>query len=245
MAELFPHRIRPLQAGRAIRALLRDPDDTAQVFRIVEALSGRTGERVFRRFRATATGARVLAEQRCLLASLQDRAALAALPAGSLGRTYHDFMAGEALRADGLREASLQGRSRREIPDPERRLVLERLRDMHDLWHVVTGYGRDLVGEATLLAFTFAQTRNPGIGFIVGVAWWRAGRDAEGHAFRRLLSDGYRRGRRASWLPAADWEALLPLPLAEVRQRLGVEPAPTYTPVRSAGAPAVGTSPAA
>ena len=237
MAELFPHRIRPLQAWRAIRALLRDPDDTAQVFRIVDALSGRTGERVFRRFHATAVGARVVAERRCLLATLQDRSALGALPAGSLGRSYHDFMAGEAISAGGLVEASVEGRGARETLDPERRLVLERLRDMHDLWHVVTGYGRDLVGEATLLAFTFAQTRNPGIGFIVGVAWWRAGRNPEGRGFRRLLQDGYRRGRRAAWLPAQDWEALLPLPLDEVRRRLGVEPPPAYTPVRSAGAP--------
>jgi ubiquinone biosynthesis protein COQ4 len=52
-----------------------------------------------------------------------------------------------------------------------------------------------------------------------------------------LVRGGYRRGRQARLLPAADWEALLELPLAEVRRQLNVEPAPAYTQERSAGAP--------
>ncbi len=51
-------------------------------------------------------------------------------------------------------------------PDPQQRWYNARLRDMHDLWHVVTGYGRDSFGEACLLAFSYAQTRNRGIAFI-------------------------------------------------------------------------------
>jgi ubiquinone biosynthesis protein COQ4 len=218
---------------RAMRALLRDPDDTAQVFRIVEALSGRTGERTFARFRQSPTGVRILQERRNLLKTLEDRAALLALPPGSLGRSYAEFVAREQISADGLVDAS---RARSGVADPDRQLVFDRLRDMHDLWHVVTGYGRDLVGEAALLAFSFAQTRNPGIGFIVAVALGKARGNRE---FRRLLIGGWRRGRRAEWLPAADWEALLPLPLEEVRARLGVLAAPRYEGVRSAGAPAL------
>ena len=38
---------------------------------------------------------------------------------------------------------------------------------MHDLWHVTTGYGRDALGELSLLAFTYAQEKNRGIGAIV------------------------------------------------------------------------------
>ena len=41
-------RIRPLDALRGIRALLRDPDDTSKVFDIIDALSGRSIERSFR-----------------------------------------------------------------------------------------------------------------------------------------------------------------------------------------------------
>jgi ubiquinone biosynthesis protein COQ4 len=179
-------------------------------------------------------GARILEERRSLLNTLSNREALLALPEGSLGRVYADFVAREQLSADGLVEASVEGGRRLDIGE-QRRLFGDRLRDMHDLWHVVTGYNRDLVGEASLLAFSYAQTRNRGVGFIVAVAWLRAGRAGAG--FRRLIEAGYRRGRDSAWLPGADWEALLARPLSEVRQELRVGTPPVYEELRSEGAP--------
>ena len=228
-------RIRPLDALRAMRGLLRNPDDTALVFEIIEALSGRTRTKVFDRFRRSESGQRLLAARPNLLARLTDRAALLALPPGTLGRTYGEFMSREQISADGLVEAS-EDWLRNDIP-AERRWFADRLRDTHDLWHVVTGYGRDLIGEASLLAFTYAQTRKPGIGFIVAVAYFKA-RGINSPA-RRLLREGYRRGRRAAWLPGVEWEALLDQPLARVREQLGVGDPPVYEPVRSEGAPAL------
>jgi len=234
-----PRRIRPLEAWRAMRALLADPDDTARVFDIIDALSGRTRDRAFRRFLRTPGAERLLAERPRLLDHLADREALLAMPEGSLGRAYAGFMGREQISADGLVAASAEG-GRGPDPDasPEQRWFGERLRDQHDLWHVVTGYGRDLLGEGALLAFTYAQTRNPGIGFIVAVAWWRAGEAPE---IRRLFREAHRRGRRAAWLPAQAWEELLPRPLEEVRRELGVGAPVRYAPLRSSGAPAVGS----
>jgi ubiquinone biosynthesis protein COQ4 len=230
-----PDRIRPLAALRAIRALIRHPDDTALVFEIIEALSGRTRARVFDRFRTTESGRRLLAERPNLLERLTNRDALLALPPGTLGRTYGEFMSREQISADGLVDASSNW-LRDDLPD-DRRWFADRLRDTHDLWHVVTGYGRDLVGEASLLSFTYAQTRNLGIGFIVAVAYLRArGPFRPG---RRLLRDGYRRGRRAAWLPGVEWEQLLDQPLARVREQLGVGEPTSYQPIRSEGAPAL------
>ncbi len=228
-------RVRPLEALRAIRALLRDPDDTARVFDIVRALSGNSGLRAFRRFARSEIGARILAERRDLLAVLCDRDALLALPPGSLGRTYGEFMAREALSADGLVAASEERAEPGKAPAPEQQLFGARLRDSHDLWHVVTGYNRDLAGEAALLAFTFAQTRNPGIGFIVAVAYARARGDFA-HA-RPLIRNALRRGRHAAWFPAQDWEVLLHRPLAAVRAELRVGDPPVYREARSEGAP--------
>jgi len=227
-------RLRPLDAWRAIRALLRDPDDTRQVFKIVDALSGNAGARIFSRFQSTPSGPRILEERRDLLQALCRREALAALPAGSLGRSYLDFVTKEQITADGLVAASQEAREQVEALGEDYRRTMERLRDMHDLWHVVAGYGRDLVGEASLLAFTFAQTWNPGVGFIAAVAYLRLG-DAPGA--RGLLREAFRRGRRAAWLPGEDWEALLARPLEEVRARLGLGTPPRYTAVRSAGSP--------
>jgi ubiquinone biosynthesis protein COQ4 len=227
-------RLRPLDAWKAIRALLRDPDDTRQVFTIVDALSGNTGARIFRRFQTSPSGPRILEERRDLLQTLCRRDALAALPPGSLGRSYLDFVTREQITPDGLVAASQEARQQVEALSEDYRRTMERLRDMHDLWHVVAGYGRDLVGEASLLAFTFAQTWNPGVGFIAAVAYLRLG-DAPGG--RALLREAFQRGRRAAWLPGEDWEALLARPLDEVRSRLRLGTPPRYTAVRSAGSP--------
>ena len=113
--------------------------------------------------------------------------------------------------------------------DPDLVYFGDRMRDTHDLWHVVTGYKGDLVGEASLLAFTFAQTQNPGIGLIVGMSLLR-GAVPE---VRKLILGGFSRGLRARWLPSQDWEALLPLPLLAVRRQLRIGPAPEYIPYRS------------
>lgn len=227
-------RIQPMRALRAVRALVRNPNDTPKVFEIIDALSGNAGERVFRRFRRTPNGERILRERRNLLATLDDRERLKLLPPGSLGRVYAEFTEREQITGQGLVDASSAGR--RTDLDPDRKLLFDRLRDMHDLWHVVTGYGRDLVGEAALLAFSFAQTRNPGVGFIVAVAFLRA--RGEASSARRVMLDGLRRGRRARWLPAEDWEARLAQPLEAVREELGLGEPPRYVALRSAGAPA-------
>ena len=233
MAKRERDRIRPLEALSALRSLSQNPDDTAQVFRILRALPN--GDRVFRRFRRTEGGARLLHERPSLLAALSDRERLMAMPAGSLGRSYAEFMAAEQISADGLVQASEDAPPAQSV-DEEHQYVGARLRDMHDLWHVVTGYGRDLLGEAALLAFTFAQTRTPGIGVIVGHALWKARGDFA--PARGIIWKGFRRGLRAEWLPAQEWEKLLPEPLATVREHLGVGAPPVYTQLRSEGAPA-------
>ena len=50
------NRIKPIQAGLAISRLLRDPDDTGQVFKILEALRGNSLGRALARMRAERPG---------------------------------------------------------------------------------------------------------------------------------------------------------------------------------------------
>lgn len=227
-----PFRLRPREALRAIRVLLRNPEDTAQVFVIVRALSGKSLLRGFNRFAATPTGRAVLAENRSLLRVLADRDYLASLPAESLGRAYLEFMKTQNLSAEGLVDASLAGE--RPLEESLARYA-ERLRDMHDLWHVVTGYGRDTSGEVCLLGFTFAQTRNPGLAFIALIGAAKIAREMDRRIFPALWA-AYRAGRRAEWLPAADWEQLLTEPLDRVRQRLRITPPAVYPQLRTAPA---------
>ncbi|HEX6242450.1 MAG TPA: Coq4 family protein [Polyangiales bacterium] len=228
MRSFVSTRFRPLEALRALRALLRDPDDTAQVFRIISAVSGGARARMLRRLQRTSVGQRVLRDPRPLASLLLDRARLAQLPAGSLGREYLAFCERHGITADGLIAASELG-SKDDDLTPEERVMRARMRDAHDLWHVVTGYQTDLIGEASVLAFTVAQTKNPGVALIVLSAFIDARGDRS--ATRMLLIEAFLRGLHAEWLPAADWEALLERPLAEVRRELGIGAPPVYTPV--------------
>jgi ubiquinone biosynthesis protein COQ4 len=207
--------LHPLEAVRAVRRLLADPDDTTQVFAIFRAMRGKSGLRAFRRFAASPTGAQIIREKRRLLDTLSDRGRLAALPEKSFGRCYFNFMEEEQLTADGLVAAS---QSWETDPVPAAvQLFRERMRDAHDLTHVLTGYGRDPLGEICLLAFMYAHTRNRGAALIVLMSLARMPR-----APRRAVFEAWRNGRKARWLQDRDFEALLPRPLDELRRELGI-----------------------
>lgn len=228
-------RLDPKRALRAVHALTKNPDDTAQVFTIIEALSLRAPARLMRSFRTAASGRKLLAERPNIVTLLGDRAALRRLPEGSLGRAYLEFVESEGITADGLVAASRAG-TREGDRGTDLDWVEDRLRDTHDLWHTVTGYHGDLVGEAALLAFNLPQTKNPAIALITLVGIVRLRRAG---ATRTILG-GLRRGFRAAWLPAIEWESLLALPLSEVRARLGVEPTEPYDVLRTSTLRATG-----
>jgi ubiquinone biosynthesis protein COQ4 len=227
MPQTISTRLHPITAFRAMENLKRNREDTQQAIALIDALRGKTSLRQFARFRQTETGRTVLAEKRQLLDYLSDRQRLAALPPGTLGRAYYEFMAAENLTAEGLVEAS---KIRETLPaGDDMTLFRERSRDTHDLLHVVTGYGRDPLGEACLLAFSFAQTGLKGFAMIAIVVAQRISRRVRGQPVRRAVFEGYRNGRRAGWLYGADWEKLLAEPVEAIRAWFRISP-PTYYP---------------
>ncbi len=85
-------RLHPIAAIRAMRSLMRDREDTRQVFLLMDALRGKTSLRQFARFRQTETGRAVLAERRQLFDRLSDREALRRCrPARSGARTTNSW----------------------------------------------------------------------------------------------------------------------------------------------------------
>ena len=224
----WPNGTRLRVALRALRELIDNPEDTPRVFEIVRALGRPALKRGLRRFRTTDVGQRVLRERVDLIDTLRDRGTLAAMPAGTLGRTYHDFIYGESLSADGLVAASMeQGVEAYNFKDPDLKRFGERMRDQHDLWHTVTQYGRDPFGELCLLAFSYAQLKNRGIGLIVVVGAVRALRQLGPQALKAVWR-AYQAGRHASWLPCENWERNLCLPVHEVRRLLAIKPPVVY-----------------
>jgi ubiquinone biosynthesis protein COQ4 len=220
------------KALRALRRLLRDNEDTVQVFEIMRALNGRSTARGYRRLLLTREGGRQAYERAEMAGLLMDSAWLNALPAGSVGAAYRGFMQAEQLSAAGLVDVSRQGLSQIEDPHPYAWFG-RRTRDIHDVWHVLTGYGRDSLGEASLVAFSYAQTQGLGWGLIAVAAAIRARGGRQPVA--RAILEGYRRGRKAAWLQAEDYEQLLREPLELARRRLRIGPAPVYDSIPQAG----------
>jgi ubiquinone biosynthesis protein COQ4 len=211
---------------KAMGRLLKNPEATEEVFVIIRALSGDAIERGYRRFLTTPHAQQILDSDRSLLDTLADRDALRALPEGSFGRAYLAFMEAGNITAEGLKDASEFAEAERGLPKNMETYAL-RLRDQHDLWHVATGFGRDVAGEACLLAFTYAQTRNRGVGFIAFMGALKL-RRVFGSRFFRSMWQGYVMGRRAAWMPGQHWETLLAMPLLEVREVLGITPPTRY-----------------
>jgi ubiquinone biosynthesis protein COQ4 len=225
MAGARTPRNRPLVALRALADLVRDPDDLPKVFKIIESLPGRSIERTLARTRTVDSGRDLLVMQPDIGALLSDRGAVAAMAAGTLGRAYFELTERAQITADGIRAASMVERDT-QLGAGDLRFVGERMRDTHDLWHVVTGYGTDVLGELALLAFTYAQVPHMGVGLIIGFAYLQ-----RLPAANALMREAYDRGKRATWLPAVAWEELLEQPLDAVRARLGLDKQPVYEPV--------------
>ncbi|MGH7270667.1 MAG: Coq4 family protein [Polyangiaceae bacterium] len=219
---------RPLAWGLALRALVglaKDTRRTDHVFTIISALSGDTFERTYQAFKRTDHGKMLLRERPNLMAVLNDREKLRAMPEGSLGRQYLVFMKDGELTPGGLveaEEARIDPNADLDL-DERRRFVGDRLRDMHDLWHVLTDYGSDDTGEIANLWFSVGQFGSRGmavialLGVIDGLSDMRAG-------WPRFCYRAYRRGRQAKRLVSEPLEEMLELPLDEARRRLGIVP---------------------
>ncbi|MBC7506914.1 MAG: ubiquinone biosynthesis protein, partial [Sandarakinorhabdus sp.] len=152
----------------ALKKLLRDKGATEEVFEIMRALNGASTRKGYFKLLSTLQGGQLAYRGEDLAAKLSDRAWLATLPAESLGAVYRDFTDNGGITPDGLVAVSNQVMNSIEHPVA---WYGRRIRDAHDLWHVVTGYGLDSLGEACLVAFSYPQTRSLGWAFIaVGAA---------------------------------------------------------------------------
>lgn len=159
-----PRRPRPryslLKAYGHFRDLLEDKEETSHVFKIFESLPSKDYVPRVRALALSETGERLRADEPFLPPILDDHEALRRMPEGSVAQAYCDFMEREGLSAAGLvAEADKLGH-------PKYGDLIEwfgfRSRDTHDLMHVLTGYGRDGLGEQCVLLFTHGQSPSHG-----------------------------------------------------------------------------------
>jgi ubiquinone biosynthesis protein COQ4 len=199
----------------------------------MHALNGEATKVDYIRLLATPDGGRIAYQRLELSEKLMDEAWRSSFPPGSVGAAYHDFLETEHLSAAGMIDESHKG-----IPPEELdqfhpyAWFFRRIRDVHDVWHVLTGYGRDALGEMCLVAFSFQETQGPGWALIAAGGFLRAHGPAASQA-RKAILEARRMGKRAAWLPGEDYEKLMFEPLEDARHRLGLTRPLAYEAVPS------------
>ena len=209
---------------RAFRRLIDNPADPLEGPIFQMCAEHALMRKVTRSFQRHAEGRRLLAERPRLDANTMSLAMLAELPERSLGRAY-----GAYFGENGI------------IPFEPPRLavvtaedyVATRLRETHDIVHVVTGYATDDIGELELQWFNFGNLGWGPLPLLVIVASFVMGRMTKYGGLWSVCKRAraaYRRGRRSRALASVCWEDYLHMPLRDVQALLC---APAEAPLES------------
>jgi ubiquinone biosynthesis protein COQ4 len=191
----FLGRVR--NAVRAAHGLNKDPNRLDLVLVLGESVNRRAFPRLWELFEKDPAGARVLAERPAIDSAHVDLDALSLLPDGTLGREYARFLRGNGLTLDVFKAPI--------GVDPRAAYLVQRIRQTHDVWHVVTGYTPDVPGEVLLQAFTFSQLKTPSSLMIAVIGTLRIVLRGRLSFFPRLV-DAFKRGARAKKMAPTYWE---------------------------------------
>ncbi len=216
-------KFRPFAAIGHFRNLIADKENTEEVFRIFEALPRKGFVDDVRAFVTSEKGQRLMVSEPALPPILDDHDTLLQLPAGSVGRAYVNFMQREGLSAAGLVAESEKFDGLHKNFNDMIGWYGNRLRDTHDLMHILTGYGRDALGEQCVLGFNYGQNKNWGNLLIAYAGGYELRRRVRADApVLSAVREGQKAGRIAKRLLEEDIRALLAEPLDAARARLGI-----------------------
>lgn len=221
----LPRRV--LVGLQAIAVALDEPGNPQAGATINNCFELERYQELAEQLRATPDGRRLLEERPSLDRADLDLDALRALPEGTLGRAFaaiYDLENVEPFETDQPIRNDVE-------------YLSKRYRETHDLYHVVTGYGTDLIGEMELQAFVRGnlRLRSPRVILPIGVGIGLLRiRYLEGKVdptpfrareWRRRIAAARRLGEQAPPLLGFWFEDHWETPLSEVRRQLLGEPA--------------------
>jgi len=218
-----PERQRPefdfAKAWRHFRIVLKDKEQTDQIVAVADALPWRGVGEAASAFLATERGRAIFQAEPYLPDFLDDHALLRGTRPNSFAHAYCDFMERESLTAAGMVAATS---ARQQFGDGVDWYV-DRLRDFHDILHIVTGYGRDLLGEQCIFAFMYNQRPSPGHLVLAwaGTLLMKAKMRSKAPVVRALM-EARRNGKRCPRIVEMPIQELFAMPLTTVREMLNV-----------------------
>ncbi|MEO1007485.1 MAG: Coq4 family protein [Planctomycetota bacterium] len=201
---------------KGVVGMLIDPEHTESVFDIEDGLRKSDATCELLRFSTQDPGVMAMVEER-YLQPVPDTDALRRLPTGTLGRAYVDHLESMGYDPDYYRKIEVK-------TDAE--YIMMRIRQTHDIWHVVTGFDTHPLGEISVKAVELAQTHRPMAAAICAGGIFRymmKQPDEFGDCIDTIVA-GYHLGLRAKSLLSMKWEQHWAEPLEDLRRRMDVEP---------------------
>jgi len=206
------------------RALMTDPKDTRQVFLVMQAMNRGANAKGYRKLLRTEQGGKIAFQKTELAEHLSNPQYRKGFAVGTVGHAYHRMIEATGYSADGLADISNIKALDENVQHPYE-WYTRRIRDVHDIWHVLTGYSPDEpLEESCLVAFSYAQTKGLGWAIIAILSMLSSLKIKGGRHHIGSIWEAFRNGRKAKWLPGQDYDKLLNEPLEAARARLNIQP---------------------
>ncbi len=233
---IHPDRQRPAfnvaKAWHHFRIYIKDKEQTDQVIAVFDNLPWRALHDEAAKFLSTPRGRQIYQDEPYLPDFLDDHDALRRTPKGSFAHAYCDFMEREGLTAAGMVEASSSRLTNGIQLNDGVSWYIDRLRDFHDILHIVTGYGRDLLGEQCIFAYMYHQRPSPGHLMLAwaGTLMMRA-KIRTNAPIIGALREARSNGKQCPRIVEMPIQKLFEMPLEEVRATLNTPPPHVYNQV--------------
>lgn len=200
---------------KGVLSLVRDPSQTDSVYDIEDGLKHSDAMAIATQHMLAKPEIEAMARER-YLSPAPNIPELLQCPKDSLGYNYANYIDSSGFDPGFYRPMKVED---------DTSYLLLRLRQTHDLWHVVTGFSTDVPGELGLKAFELAQTRRTMAGILIAGGFLKCLLQTPNELDRLLdnISRGYRLGLHAKPLLAQKWDQNWDKPLNEWRTELGIK----------------------
>jgi len=150
------------------------------------------------------------------LQGLPNTEELSQLPKDTLGYQYFNHLDSMGYDPDYYRKIDVKN---------DTDYVMMRIRQTHDIWHVITGFDTHPLGEIALKAVELAQTHRPMAAAICagGVFRYMVKQPEEFPDCLETIVAGYHLGLRANPLLGVKWEERWEQKVDDIRKELHVE----------------------
>ena len=209
-------RLQNLRMVAALASFLKTPESLDSIFAVSDSVKdGPLSEQALRHLLSDRHFKALVDEEwRPERIDLQN---LQTLPEGSLGRCYADQLNSQDITPDTLIDPTPVSNANK--------FVVHRVRETHDIVHVLTGFGLDGDSEISLQGFNLAPNRSPvAVMLIFGAMLSSLQNDEPLEPLLRALTHGFQMGLNADLVigrkleqgwerPLNDWREELKLPV--------------------------------